>query len=313
LANNYVQYHNNTDELRAYAAGGNMLYPKSQNNFFTDRVSELNNSEQVTQQLRGVPYNQSSVVLNSLLNPTTRLHTVTFVNFKTSNNGDTGSDYFGITAKEDYISKMALIHNNFLLMPTVADKKTYHAISGISLFHGKVTVQNIPEYGRFMTFDEDAVNQFISYAYSDLAAVEQCINQLEGYTDDEGNCHAPLTEDQKIKNYHTKAKYKVNGKTKTVDPNGTRFRFLTGIYKFTQRDGKMVEEYIDLSDPKVSSKELVRLAKQEFFNQSPEVQKAIINRLIQKRVEDELEYATQLGVINQNGQLYSSYLIDAAE
>jgi hypothetical protein len=45
LANNYVQYHNNTDQLRAYAAGGNMLYPKSQNNFFTDRVSELNNSE----------------------------------------------------------------------------------------------------------------------------------------------------------------------------------------------------------------------------------------------------------------------------
>jgi hypothetical protein len=242
------------------------------------------------------------------------LHTATFVNFKTSNYGDEGSDYFDITAKEDYIAKMTMIHNNFLLMPTVADKKTYHVISGVSLFHGRVNVDYHSKVGTTMSFDNEAVQQFIRYAESDLAAVEQCINQLEGYVDDEGNYHAPLTEDQKIKNYHTKAKYKVNGKTKTVDPNGTRFRFLTGVYKYEQLpDGTTVEKYIDFSDPKLSSKELVRLAKAEFFDLDPIKKQIIVNRLIQKRVEDELAYAEQLGVIKSANGLYSSYLLDATE
>ena len=56
--------------------------------------------------------------------------------------------------------------------------------------------------------------------------------------------------------------------------------------------------------------ETLNLAKNKFFNQSIEQQRSIINRLLQKRVEGELRYATELGVIEQNAGIYSSTLID---
>jgi hypothetical protein len=194
LANNYVQWHNNSDEMISYAAGGNLLYPKSQNNFFTDRVSELNTDVEVSKQLRRVPYSEPSLILSQLLDTRTKLKVSTFVNFKTSQYADTGSDYFDITAKEDYIAKLTLTTNDHLISPTVADKKTYHAISGLKLFHGKIETQADKGIVH-MQFDDRAVDQFLLYAKADLAAATQCIQQLEGYTDDEGIYHAPIDDD----------------------------------------------------------------------------------------------------------------------
>lgn len=312
LANNFIQYHSTSDELRSYAAEGNLLYPKSQNNFATDRTSELNNDEELKEKLRNNAYSESSLILDAMLDPNVTVSAETFVNFKTSNNGDNGSDYFAINAREDYISKITLTLNDRIVFPTVADKKTYHAIKGVKLFHDKVETIDIQGFGKFMQFSQSAVDRLIKYAYSDLHAIEQCIGDLEGYTDENGVYHSSITNDDKIKNYHTSAKYEVNGETFKVDPNGTRFRFLTGFYTFqkNEKTGKMEETYVDLSDPRKSSKELLNLAKNKFFNQSIEQQRSIINRLLQKRVEGELRYATELGVIEQNAGIYSSTLID---
>jgi len=46
-----------------------------------------------------------------------------------------------------------------------------------------------------------------------------------------------------IKNYHTDVKYKVDGETYLVSGNGTRFRFLTGVY--LNVNGK--EKFIDFN------------------------------------------------------------------
>jgi hypothetical protein len=43
-----------------------------------------------------------------------------------------GVDYFGVNSIEDVISKMLLAHNNMLILPTMADKKTYYAIELVS-------------------------------------------------------------------------------------------------------------------------------------------------------------------------------------
>ena len=317
LAKNYVQYHSTSDELRSYAAEGNLLYPKSQNNFATDRTSELNNDETLKEKFRNNAYSESSLILDSLLDPSVKISAETFVNFKTSNNGDNGSDYFGINAKEDYISKLTLTANDRIVFPTVADKKTYHTIKGIKLFHDKVEINDIPGVGRFMSFSQVAVDRMIKYAYSDLHAIEQCIKELEGYTDEEGVYHAPITNEQKIKNYHTKAKYKVGDNWFTTDPNGTRFRFLTKIYTWEQEEDKndktkkvWVEKEYDFSDTTVSSKDLVTLAKNKFFNKPIEAQRSIINYIIQKRVEEELKYAEQLGILVNDNGVYGSFLID---
>ena len=39
-----------------------------------------------------------------------------------------GVDYFGVNSLEDVISKMLFTNNNMIILPTMADKKTYYAI-----------------------------------------------------------------------------------------------------------------------------------------------------------------------------------------
>jgi len=41
-----------------------------------------------------------------------------------------GNDYAKITPLEDYIAKMYMSFNNMIVLPTMADKKTWYAISG---------------------------------------------------------------------------------------------------------------------------------------------------------------------------------------
>nr|DAX32764.1 MAG TPA: hypothetical protein [Caudoviricetes sp.] len=62
----------------------------------------------------------------------------TLINFKDNTTYDAGRDYFGITDREDYIAKMTAVFNNRLIFPTVADKKTYHMIKGITLPHERI-------------------------------------------------------------------------------------------------------------------------------------------------------------------------------
>jgi hypothetical protein len=61
-----------------------------------------------------------------------------------------------------------------------------------------------------------------------------------------------LKPSRRIKNYHTPNRYKdANGKWQNIEGNGTRFRFLTGVY--LNINGK--EKFISFNDPKKSAKE----------------------------------------------------------
>ena len=62
----------------------------------------------------------------------------TFIAVKNEDNR-TSRDYFEISPIEDYISKMVLAHNDRIILPTMADKKTWNSISGVSLFHDMLT------------------------------------------------------------------------------------------------------------------------------------------------------------------------------
>ena len=90
----------------------------------------MNTDPNLVEDLMNVPYQSASTLLQQVQNGA-KLRAQTFVNFRTNNQGDIGSDYHQITDTEDYLAKMTLIFNNRLIFPTIADKKTYHVIEGL--------------------------------------------------------------------------------------------------------------------------------------------------------------------------------------
>lgn len=283
LAKAFIQYHSNYDNLMAIGAGNNLLYASSQNNFSTDTVDELNNNPELIKQLENIPYTQASLLVQQA-KAGSKFRAQTFVNFRTNNPNDVGNDYHQITDAEDYLSKMTLILNNRLIFPTVADKKTYHVIDGVQLPNERLTNYGIVPYvGMRFGFGIQTINQIIAYANSELASIEHCINQLTpGHPD-------YLPEDQRIKNYHTKNKYKIGKDTYSIEPNGTRFQFLSGVY--------IDNKFVSFNDPRKTSAENLKTAREYFFNQPIEKQIMMINELLSRRVLDEIQYAVDKGII----------------
>ena len=283
LAKAFIQYHSNYDNLMAIGAGNNLLYASSQNNFSTDTVDELNNNPELIKQLENIPYTQASLLVQQA-KAGNKFRAQTFVNFRTNNPNDVGNDYHQITDAEDYLSKMTLILNNRLIFPTIADKKTYHVIDGVQLPNERLTNYGIVPYvGMRFGFGIQTINQIIAYANSELASIEHCINQLTpGHPD-------YLSEDQRIKNYHTKNKYKVGKETYSIEPNGTRFQFLSGVY--------IDNKFVSFNNPRKTSAENLKTAKENFFNQPIEKQIMMINELLSRRVLDEIQYAVDKGIV----------------
>lgn len=283
LAKAFIQYHSNYDNLMAIGAGNNLLYASSQNNFSTDTVDELNNNPELIEQLENIPYTQASLLIKQA-KAGNKFRAQTFVNFRTNNPNDVGNDYHQITDAEDYLSKMTLILNNRLIFPTVADKKTYHVIDGVQLPNERLTNYGIVPYvGMRFGFGIQTINQIIAYANSELASIEHCINQLTpGHPD-------YLSEDQRIKNYHTKNKYKVGKEAYSIEPNGTRFQFLSGVY--------IDNKFVSFNNPRKTSAENLKTAKEYFFNQPIEKQIMMINELLSRRVLDEIQYAVDKGIV----------------
>lgn len=316
VAKAYVEYHANSEELRSLGAQGNLFYPISQNNFASDRVNELNTDLEVVSNLRKVLYNQGSRILEQLRDPKTHLELETFINFRTANSNDQGRDYFDITDKEDYISKMTMILNDRILFPTVADKKTYHTIRGIKLPHERLTFIQSKQMGQLVRFGDGVINQFMEYALAERDAIELCMRQVDDTVDENGNYVSKdrIEPSQRIKNYHTPNKYKdQNGKTHTIEPNGTRFRFLTGVYKYEQRmvDGKPVinKVFISFNDPKKSSAENLKVANDNFFGDhiTDDQRRWMLDTLLQERVDAEIKKAVELGIITSVDDKNSTY------
>lgn len=296
LAQAYSRVHLNTEELKSLGAEGNMLYPISQNNFATDRVSELNEDIELVNKLRVVEYNKGSLILEHLTYEKHAPITIeTFVNFRDSSSQDQGRDYFGITDREDYISKLSMVLSDRILFPTVADKKTYHVLRGIKLPHDRISwFQN--SKGMTAMYGDETISRFDKYAADDLAAVELWMQQMDDTLDANGN-HNPnwLSEDRRIKNYHTTNRYQKDGTSKTIEGNGSRFRFVTGVYLTI--DGK--EKFINFNDPKKSAKENLKTAKDYFFGDTitPQMRKGMISTLISRAVKKEVDKALSLGLI----------------
>ena len=327
LANYYAIAHATDRSLSSLGPDGNSYYMVSQNNFAKDRLHEIATDTEVQAQLNSVVYNQGSVILQAIRNGNTNLAIETLINFKDTTSDDKGRDYFGITDREDYIAKMTAVLNDRIIFPTVADKKTYHFIRGVQLYHGPITFSGTPDK-LGVRYSDEALDVILGYCYDELNQIELCLRQIdddpahikiidgqEVHINEDGTInHDWLEPNRRIKNFHTPNKVEWTDKDgkkhkRTLEGNGARFLFLTGIYT---SDG-----FINFNDPMKSAKENLQTAKKYFFNMSTDTQKVFLSGVINNIVKKELQTAKDLGLItsNENNSVWSmrNVLLDSKE
>jgi hypothetical protein len=195
---------------------------------------------------------------------------------KTRNPGDQGRDYFEIELVEDFIAKLELLHEGYMISPTTSDKKSYHTLKGVPLV-GMLTGErsNTDCYtadikkGTVGIFDDRIVDRFIKYFESEKNAVEKAIKAHDNkfYENNPG---------KKIANYS--------------DENGMYFSsFLT----ITTRTGSIIDINIP-GDPK----EGLRRANEYFFSRSIGEQRDTMRRILIARFKEDLNKTKELGLID---------------
>ena len=325
IANYYAYQHATDKSLSSYGPDGNSYYMVSQNNFAKDRLNEIVSDKDTFDNLNAVVYNGNSIILNAVKRGNKDLSIETLINFKDTTSQDVGRDYFGITDREDYIAKMVAVFNDRIIFPTVADKKTYHFIKGISLPHERINF-NVTPQGAYIKYGEQSMDTLLGYCYDELNQIELCLRQIDDdptHYDEETGLHYNedgtinndwLEPTRRIKNFHTpnKVSWKdKNGKkhTKKLEGNGARFLLLTGI--------RTSKGFVSFNDPMKSAKENLQTAKDYFFNLSKDTQKAFLSSLINERVKQEIATAKELGLIegNENNDIWSlrNKLLDDVE
>jgi len=164
--------------------------------------------------------------------------------------------------------------------------------------------------------------QLLEYALCERSAIQSCLREINGYTDEQGIIHPPLREEEKIDNYHG---IKVKIKEGTPDEKnitviqGARFTSLLGVYK----DGKYIEfnRILDDNGKVLTEEDNLKIADKAFFDaqtitdpvtgeerletedETYERQLRQIEEVLQRQLVDELEYAESLGLIERNADL----------
>jgi len=75
-----------------------------------------------------------SIILKAIANKKKiKINTYTYIGFKTDNKQDQGSEYTDESTVEDYIAKLTMLQQGYLIFPTLADKGTWMLMDGIDI------------------------------------------------------------------------------------------------------------------------------------------------------------------------------------
>lgn len=323
LGNWKYEFRHAHDQLSVLATGGNRFYEMSDNDYMSDVLRDLNKRGKFFRSLKEDPYNYyigdkdnfdentvyGSITLKQLtLDPKLKIALKHFIGFKSDKKGDEGQDYFEISKREDYLSKVGILENGGMVSLTLSDKKKYVYISGIklpgldytSISKSKTPVIDVNAYAsqKILVPDnvassvynieqkDEVIDQMISYA---MAEYQSILNQIDRLHDGH----------RKIVNFDN-------------EEQCLKFSSLLGIWEQTfDKEGKPNgEQYISFNDSKKSWEENLSLAEAYFFSRPIEEQKALMARILTKRTESELDNAVKLGlikVVNNNKNNFINY------
>lgn len=312
LATWVYNYRHNSDQLTVLGTGKNKFYLMSDNNYMSDVVHDLNmrNSDfveltdgrdpfiyrKLEDDAFGGKHFIGSYVLDQLANnPNLRIGLHNFIGFRTDNKDDIGSDYFEISHTEDCISKLCILESGGIIMPTLSDKKSWTFVSGIKLpgidylkmYAPNGTILSVPEIaesigmidGNIMQ-QEDVIDQFISYAYSEYQAVKDAEKALDQMKKDGA-------KDTAVANYYTKEQ-------------GARFSSLLGVWEFDNNGDEVFVSFNDKKDGH-TYKDNIKTAEEHFFSKPISEQRRLIARNLDHNTRDEIQNLADLGLIDVIG------------
>lgn len=140
LSQGVYDYMRSESQLSVLTIAGKKLYLISENNTITDRLDEIQSNVNVKlfDNLTKDPFYSvetdrgliSSRVFSALQQDEHRpnLQYIAICGFKTDNIGSEGVEYTQLSDVEDYIAKYALLAQNLMISPTMADKTSWGAI-----------------------------------------------------------------------------------------------------------------------------------------------------------------------------------------
>lgn len=312
LATWVYNYRHNSDQLTVLGTGKNKFYLMSDNNYMSDVVHDLNmrNSDfveltdgrdpfiyrKLEDDAFGGKHFIGSYVLDQLSNnPNLRIGLHNFIGFRTDNKDDIGSDYFDISHTEDCISKLCILESGGIIMPTLSDKKSWTFVSGIKLpgidylkmYAPNGTILSVPEIaesigmidGNIMQ-QEDVIDLFMSYAYSEYQSVKDAEKALDQMKEDG-------TKSTAVANYYTKEQ-------------GARFSSLLGVWEL---DNNGDETYVSFNDKKDGHtyKDNIKTAEEHFFSKPISEQRKLIARNLDHNTRNEIQNLADLGLIDVIG------------
>lgn len=280
--------------------------------------------------------NIGSVIIKHLLKPNRMaLELGTFIGVRRDDIHDGGTKYTKISKRDDYLAKCTILENGGIIFPTLSDKSTWFYLTGVRLpgidYSG--TGENTTVHGilpKFNTIngrmfwgsdtvgnygENEVLDQMLEYAECERAAVVKAINELKTLKEDEKSEKNPgrkLEIHKQIENYHT-------------NNQAARFAFLLGVYTEDKKDGykykSSKEKFISFNFTKkwnkdtkqyedASLEDCLKTADKYFFNKSKEERRSMIANILQHRLDEQLEWAVNAGIIekvqNNIGE-YASY------
>lgn len=298
----YGQTHPTPEEFSVTGADGSLVYPITQNNYMSDQIRWLNtNKYGKLQNLSATPYCKNSLIVKALLGknkPKLKLHTLLAIEDELT---DTSRDYFGITPLEDYITKLTLSEQSRLVLPTMSDKKTWYSIEGIelpksylhSIYSNPSREGEIIETPIARRFDENVLKIFYNYFVDEFNAITEYYNTKsdveQGKSRYYSNYHGKIGKDGKMKPGGNGGKFRYFNQV--IMPNG-EIRSLNALLQAAEES----------NNPSLIKETLDNIRK--LFIDDPLTMHNILNTMLLKRVDQEIEEAIKLGVISRNEQGY---------
>ena len=326
-ANWHSDWYRKCHSQMSYGFNSKKLYEISQNSGISHILKQVNSCDETNEYLNtqcGFNYNLSkdengreigSLVFKNRKH--NKIHAMTYIGSKGNMRGDKGTEYSKQTFVDDYYTKLEALSEGYFVFPTLSDKSTYLMLSGIDFpglhwtnkYGAPVQEMMLPskEFGglsyNFTMLDEQSgdtyrerilipnveqVDQMIEYAKTEMQAIESCIEFMNS-----DKCN----EKTMIQNYHTSG-------------NGQRFWSLTELWipkKISGReDGARKWDVISLNNKNKTPKELLKLAKENFFDLDIDSQRFIMICTMHQQVKEELKKSINLGLISA-GDVYKNH------
>ena len=179
VSESYVKMNPSSEDDSVLGPQGNAVYAYSENNTITSMFEEWLKDEEFLAELEGDVYSQNSRWLEQLKDSVTRrkLGVKTMLAVMNRDDYSTSRGYLDISDKEDLIIKLKAVMENKMLLPTLANKKSYYFIDGLK----KELVKLNFVKGEGYQLNDQVINTFKGYALDELNSIKLAIQQREEF------------------------------------------------------------------------------------------------------------------------------------